>query len=640
MDTKYKIFATLALLLSFVGCQTDAGGLLDKEETNDIYEQMVFSDPQYATWFLNGIYREMNSGFYVFGNAGFLGNAVDEGLWKATWDNAYVMSNGAWTTKFLPINYHPWKKYFSAIRATNRFLEHADEIPDAIEPVLMNSDIRKRMKAEARFLRAYFYGELLKFYGGVPLITKVLEASDRESLDAKRSTVDDLTKFVCDEAKAAIADLPDRYDDAQFGRITKGACYALISRLKLMVASPLFNDPTNAQNCEFRGAYREDKWKEAAEAAKDFMTACGSDYSLHRTTSANNYGDYEDLFIRRYSPEIILSYQQEAYAVDLERICLPGQFFNYANGVTNSFPLLNAVAEYEVVELNAQGEIVDTHLLGIDKVKECDDKGIVDPVSGFDPQDPYKNRDPRFYQSIWYNNEPWPARGTNEGSTLKFEPWVKENLTDPGNDGAHCLAGFYSSGFFNRKFLDAYANLTGYTTNPKVVHNFIIFRYAEILLNYAEAVNEAFDNPYTAPAGYPMSAVDAIDMVRERARFPDYANKTFKWPVGMPLNAVGKSISPIPNGLSKAEIKARIKHERRVEFFQEEHRFWDLMRWKERTAVKVYKQTIKKKTNGTFVYGIEEIMQKAWNDKFYLFPILEDEMQKCKNLIQNPGWSN
>lgn len=346
---KYGIICALALLSGVVGCE-DSSSLLDKEESNDIYANMVFSDPYNATWFLSNIYKSMNDGFMVFGSddsGGFLGNAVDEGIWKANWDNAYKMSVGAWATTDMLLNYDPWKKYYTAIRAACRFLEHADEIPDSPEPFI-DEGVRTRMKGEARFLRALFYYELLKFYGGVPIVTRVLGPDDAAELHGARAGFDEVVEFICSEAMLAAGDLPhvDEYADSEWGRATKGACYALISRVRLLAASPLFNDRQNPSGSACRGEYSAEKWKTAAEAAKYFLENTRG-YALHRSTDPERYGDYEDLFLRRYSPEIILAYQQDQFAVRLERNCLPGQLFNYAFGVLNNFPTLNTVAEYE-----------------------------------------------------------------------------------------------------------------------------------------------------------------------------------------------------------------------------------------------------------------------------------------------------
>ena len=156
-------------------------------------------------------------------------------------------------------------------------------------------------------------------------------------------------------------------------------------------------------------------------------------------------------------------------------------------------------------------------------------------------------------------------------------------------------------------------------------------------MNYAEAVNEAFGNPDVAPAGYPMSAVEAVNQVRARAKYPQYDVPDFKWPAGMPKSAAGQSIPPLDPGLTKEEMRERIIHERWIEFFQEEFRYFDLNRWKKRTPVTIYKQDITKDGNN-YTFSISELITKTWNDKFYLFPIQEDEMNKTPQYVQNPGW--
>ena len=290
---KYGIICALALLSGVVGCE-DSSSLLDKEESNDIYENMVFSDPYNATWFLSNIYKSMNDGFMVFGSddsGGFLGNAVDEGIWKANWDNAYKMSVGAWATTDMLLNYDPWKKYYTAIRAACRFLEHADEIPDSPEPFI-DEGVRTRMKGEARFLRALFYYELLKFYGGVPIVTRVLGPDDAAELHGARAGFDEVVEFICSEAMLAAGDLPhvDEYADSEWGRATKGACYALISRVRLLAASPLFNDRQNPSGSACRGEYSAEKWKTAAEAAKYFLENTRG-YALHRSKQPYRQGN-------------------------------------------------------------------------------------------------------------------------------------------------------------------------------------------------------------------------------------------------------------------------------------------------------------------------------------------------------------
>lgn len=633
---KIKQLIIILVAAFFAGCDDDASNLLDKAQVNDIYEEMVFSEPQYSVWYLNSMYKEMNATYFRFGSAGFLGNATDEGQCKANWDQAHLMGIGSWGPTTIPYSVDVWKKNYAAIRAANRFLANVDLIPDSDEP-LITEQIRQRMKGEATFLRAFFYSDLLKHYAGVPIITTVLTQNDDEELFKPRETYDATVEFICSELEKALPLLPhaDELSASEFGRITKGAALALIGKVRLFAASPLFNDPASPANCEFRGEYKASKWIVAAEAAKRFLTETKGYYALHQTTSPDKYGSYEDFFIRRYSPEVILSYQNVPSngTFNLERICLPGQFFNYSNGVINNLPLLNLVADYEVVKVDASGNVTNSYELGLDKVLNLYASGTTDPVSGWNPQKPYENRDPRFYQSVFYNQSPWPAR-----AGIIYQVWQKDPTSTLSVDGAQYLSGNYNTGFFNRKFLDAYANQKGWGTVNNVNHNYPIFRYAEILLNYAEAVNEAFGSPDVAPAGYPMSARDAVNLIRARATFPSY---TASIPPGMPIKAKGKSMPPIPAGLTKDQMDEKIRHERRIEFAFEEQRYWDVRRWKiGKQTENIYSQTIFTKDGKTFTYGTTLLEVRLWDDKYSLFPMWESELLKNKDLKQNPGWGN
>lgn len=630
---KYGIICALALLSGVVGCE-DSSSLLDKEESNDIYENMVFSDPYNATWFLSNIYKSMNDGFMVFGSddsGGFLGNAVDEGIWKANWDNAYKMSVGAWATTDMLLNYDPWKKYYTAIRAACRFLEHADEIPDSPEPFI-DEGVRTRMKGEARFLRALFYYELLKFYGGVPIVTRVLGPDDAAELHGARAGFDEVVEFICSEAMLAAGDLPhvDEYADSEWGRATKGACYALISRVRLLAASPLFNDRQNPSGSACRGEYSAEKWKTAAEAAKYFLENTRG-YALHRSTDPERYGDYEDLFLRRYSPEIILAYQQDQFAVRLERNCLPGQLFNYAFGVLNNFPTLNTVAEYEVVKLDDQGNVVSTHLLGLDKLLKLHETNGTDPESGFDPQNPYVNRDPRFYRDIIYH-----------GSMFKGK-WIN---TATGADAINA-ANSTSTGYFTRKYFDGY-----YTKGMSGNWNFDapLIRLATIYLVYAEAV--------TRSKGATPEVYNLMNELRARS-----------------------FMAPIPPAAqtNKELLLDYILRERRVELYHEKSRFFSTRFYLEPTSPEelakdaqwssiqgtndqkaqlyfdkygAYPKTqhricgmrpVEDPNGKISVGGKTYRMERFWKEdrvfleKHYLFPIPTEELQRA-NIPQNPNW--
>lgn len=640
MKTLNYILLSCFFILVLTQCITNTDDLLDKEDVGDITYDMVFTNAQHADDFLSGIYAEMPSDLFVFGTAGFLGNAVDEGHPKANWDNAYSYAIGDWGPTNLPLNFNPWNKYYSAIRAANMFLDNVETIPNASQPQI-NDQIRERMKGEVLFLRALFYAELLKYYGGVPIIETVL-TPDSEELFQARASYDELVDFVVSEAQKAKELLPYEYDSSSdFGRATKGAALALISRVKLVAASPQFNDPGNDGGTPWAGTYDQNKWQEAAEAARNFITETNGIYELHYSTSPTSMGNNEDFFTKRYSPEVILSYQFKPTVNDgvanIERFTVPGRFWGGGTGVINNLPLLNLVADYEIVELDDDGNVTGSYLLGLDKLVAAYETGNVDPETGFDPQNPYVNRDPRFYQDIYYQGVNWPAR-----DGLSFEVWRdEENNAVTGGDW---LGGWYNTGFFHRKFANPWANISGWGTRLQEAHNFPIFRYAEILLNYAEAVNEAFGSPDVAPAGYPMSARDAVNLIRERASYPEY-DVARVIPPGMPEEAMGQSLPPLPAGLSQDEMRRRIHHERRIELSWENHRFWDLRRWKVPgdtqkmdNVLDIYAQRVYRQQDGSFRYDVERFMRRVWEDKHYLFPIMEIELRKNRELVQNPGW--
>jgi hypothetical protein len=221
---------------------------------------------------------------------------------------------------------------------------------------------------------------------------------------------------------------------------------------------------------------------------------------------------------------------------------------------------------------------------------------ITDPLSGYDPLSPYANRDPRFYANILYNDAPWQSR--------RMQMW---------NGGADFLAGsaaYTVTGYYCKKMWPEVFKTPGTQT---AIINFIFFRYGEILLNYAEAQNEA--------VGPDASVYNAINQIRKRAGMPD-----------------------LPAGLTKDQMRDRIRNERAVELAFEDHRLYDIQRWKkgvEIIARPVYGMNVVKNTDGKFTYTpgiLPELNQRVFEDYMHLYPIPKTEIQKSKNMVQNPGW--
>jgi hypothetical protein len=218
-----------------------------------------------------------------------------------------------------------------------------------------------------------------------------------------------------------------------------------------------------------------------------------------------------------------------------------------------------------------------------------------------DPANPYTNRDPRLYYSIVTNNSVWNGR--------TIETW------DGGHDAA-TLPNTSRTGYYLKKFLNNNLNLV---QNGTKLRSWIIFRYGEIVLDYAEAMNEAYgpDNDN----GYGLTARQAVDLIRSRPG------------VAMPLVVAG----------NQSEMRSKIKQERRIELAFEDHRYWDLLRWKDAGQVLNLPLTgIKavKNPDNTFSYSEFVVENRKFiAPQMYVYPIPQTEISKSKGiLIQNPGW--
>ena len=215
---------------------------------------------------------------------------------------------------------------------------------------------------------------------------------------------------------------------------------------------------------------------------------------------------------------------------------------------------------------------------------------------------PYANRDPRLGMTIVYNDMVWPAKA-------KVEIWE-------GGENGLPLNNATTTGYYLRKYVNKDISFVSGSTSTKKHHNWILFRYAEVLLNYAEAMTNAFGPDYT-DAQFPISAREAVNQVRKRSD------------VNMP---------ELPAGMSKADFLERLKNERRVELAFEGHRFWDVRRWKDlNQTANIYGVKVKKTDSG-FSYDKFLYETRTITDNLYFYPISNTEKYKNPSLGQNPGW--
>ncbi|MDF2192315.1 RagB/SusD family nutrient uptake outer membrane protein [Paraflavitalea sp. CAU 1676] len=562
--TKMKLAACVAMLAGAVAC--NKGDFLDKTATTDLTEQSVFADSARTMEFLTGIYSDVGFSFnpFRFGGAG-LEASCDEAEGPGTNSSSQYIQWAVGSINANSVSQDPWNTGYANIRRVNVFFKNLPKTP--LTPAL-----KVTSKAEARFLRAWYYFNMVKHYGGVPLIGDTIYSGETP-FKVVRNTFDDCIKYIVAECDAATTDLPPTQFAFNYGRITSGASRALKARVLLYAASPLFNGGQVATTEPLRSitgypSADPQRWRLAADAAKAVMDL--NMYKLHDDpTAAPGFGFYKVFTVRKNDEHIFQAMRPKNR--ELEGMWLPpsrsaGDGANPTKELADAFPMKNGLA-------------------------------ITDPASGYDPNNPYANRDPRFNYTIihneslvWINSGPKQAAYTYVGVP---------------QDGIYVGT---ATGFYINKMLqdDIVPNNFGETERC-----YPLIRYAEILLNYAEATNE-IDGP-TA------EVYTAIESIRKRAGLTPFT---------------------LPAGLTKDEMRKAIQQERRIELAFEEHRFWDVRRWKiaEQTDNKAMHGTQITKNGSVYTYETIVVRPHTFRPAMYLWPLGQSELSKSPELLQNPGW--
>ncbi len=548
----YKCFAVLGLVGMMYSCKSDLETEPIELQTLDQIFNRMDSAGVNAERFLADFYTYLPR----------TGNRVGDDYLDAATDDA-ISSNpanvsvqqlamGTYTSESYQDN--QWALNYKGIRQANIFINNIDKVP--LRGKISNGTSFNRVwKAEAKFLRAIFYFELVKRHGGVPLLMdKVFQIND--NIEVPRNTFQECIDYLvseCDMIKDSLR--VDPFNLTFYGRPTKAAAMALKARVLLYAASPLYNggniDPANPLTGYTD--YSVERWEKAGQAAKDVM-----DLSLFSLDP-----EFKNVFITRNNERIFS--KQGANNTGVENANGP---IGYSVGINNgrTSPTQELVDAFGM----ANGQAVDE-------------------------SNPYAGRDKRFYATIFYNGAMWLNRPvqTYEGGADK-----------PGGTKQQTRTGYYS-----RKFMGNFETANSYSN---VNHDHILFRYAEILLNYAEARNEALNEP-------DQQVYAAVEEIRERAGLIPFA---------------------LVANLSKEDMREIIKNERRKELALEEHRFYDVRRWK--TA----ETDFNKQLHGVVIYqtGTGILRQKVpvfkmnFEKRMYLAPIPFYEVLKNPNMVQNPGW--
>lgn len=552
-------FNKIAILLLSAGLLTTTScDFMDCDESDNYTLQEIQGSYNRVKQFVTSIYGYLPSDFCNTHGA-MLDAATDDAIHVYESSAIQRIVNGTWSANYTVDDKFAY--YYNAIHDANYYLttltgltfdtwENGDDYQDWMQ----NYD---NYQYQVRFLRAYFYFELVRRYQNVPLITKPLSQTEANQIEP--SSAQEVLKFIINECTEIAPKLPIKSTSiaqAENGRATRAMAMALKSRAALYAASPLYN--TNGDNA---------KWTEAAKASHDIIASAG-ELGLGLDTYANLFKS------KNYNSKEVILCRPTGTSKTFEQANYP---MGVTGGNTTTCPTENLASAFEMKD----GRAFDWN----------------DPTM---KANPYKDRDPRFYLTIVHNGMLWPAKKAVD-------------ISEGGANGLP-LTNATTTGYYLRKYVDNSISFEAGSTTAATHHNWILFRYAEVLLNYAEAMIHVNGNCDFKDATYTMSAREALNAVRKRAGMPEVA------------------------ACSQDEFLTRVKHERRVEMAFEGQRFWDLRRWKNLDETKnIYAVRITHH-NGVLSYEKTLLSERSVSDKLYFYPIANVELFKNKKLVQNSGW--
>lgn len=562
--------------------------ILDKKPLTEISDNDLWSDPALLKAFVNSRYNQVG----VNGAESMQSSIVDET--ELTWLRGCETHNfarvsptdlGRMNGAWWGWDNRSWSTKWTNISNCNIFFERVDNVGFTDEAE------KTKLVGQVRFIRAFEYWDLIARWGAMPIITKSFSINDREEIvGQKRNTYKECIDFLVSELDQAAKELPANWSGDDYGRATSVAALALKSRILLYAASPLMNEDVKIPEVGYTTP-EPDRWQKAAKAATEALDAAQNAgyelYNLNGDPSKN----YQLIFMDNTAAnKETLFARMGTSSAEGESISSCDQY-NNPNGYGGwggNCPLQELVDAYEVVK-----------------------DGVASKFDWNNPEEkanPYANRDPRFYATILYDGAKWMTRNVE----TYFDVDNNGTIIGGGKDTKYGNDSWNASptGYNMKKFMDE-----GYALNSWnfCARNWIHLRMAELYLNKAEALYNIGDEE---------GAREALKPVRERA--------------GMPAITA-----------SGADLLEAIKHERRIELAFEEHRYFDVRRWKEAPKYfgsTVHAITIKKYPDGKKTYEVDKLRSdvggdRKWDDKMYWLPITKSEMDKNPNLVQNPGYN-
>jgi len=570
---KYIYIIILMGLMGLMGCDD----FLERTPKVALSEDAVFTNYENARRFQADIYSAVVQRFNAMGSYQPvpMSSASDESESNAGYHGTKTFNMGNYDGADDRI-----ELFYTAIRKANLFLKNVYRIP------FPDDDTKNKIVGEVYFLRAYYFNEMLKRFGGMPIMTENDLLKPGDNLMRERNTYRECFSFIMSDLSKAIEMLPVTVSTSDYGRATKGAAMALKARMLLYAASPLFSKKSGLVGVggtvdDWMDKDNKTWWLKAAEAAQAVIDLKDEDgnpaYALYQTSATDKAKDYENLFYTRRengNKEVIFYCHETPVGVGADQISvwMPSGDFGGAGAVQ---PTNNFVKLFEM----SNGRYID------------------EAGSNYNAETPYLNRDPRFYKIILYQGCTW------QGATL-----------DMSTTTTQFPSGTFLTGYFVRKYVPESVKKNSTTT---VYHNWIFYRLAEMYLNYAEAMNEV--------EGPTQRVRDAVNAVRSRS-----------------------GVINIPESLSntKETMRVRLQRERAIEFCFEEQRWWDARRWSTgdqgELASKwfggpMYKVVITK-SGGKVTYSEEPYYTRIYQSKNNLYQIPLSEMDKNPLFIQNPGY--
>ena len=602
MKNTYKILiflCSIQMIWSFSACSNYESSPLDWNTEERALNPGDSTENSAIKQLFHACYLDLPNLHNRFSSS-YLDAATDDGLPTVTTTGSNDLNNyrnGMLTPgNITGLDGGAWGRNYQGIRRVNLFLEKEPLFPVSTH---VPAHLKKRWIAEARLLRAYYYFEMMKRWGGVPIVyDQVLDVQD--DCNIARSTVEELANYIISEISPDVAG--SCYNDlfqalssgavypAEVGHVNQGVALALLSRMKLYLASPLYNP--NGDDVA--------KWRDAADVAKKLIDL--NVYALYSGTPSTMYKLFAMTEVDFPNREMIMLKQSSSSGIGVEQTNSP-----------NGYAFITGSASV----VTAQGRTSPSQNL-VDAFLTLDGKSIFvdyDPAKGYipeyDDQKPYANRDPRLDRTIFRNESRWLERNVE--------------TFDGGRDrGAVSGAIYTRTGYYLKKFL---GNNEERPTYVGLYHHYQIFRYAEILLNYAEAMNEC-------DPGNDAEIISGLIALRKRAGITEGDN--------------GRYGLPEAGTYSQDLMRRIIRNERRIELAFEEHRFWDIRRWKicaEGDGDGVMAKPVrgvritKNPESGVLTYTYENVTSSKFDgSKMYWYPIPRGELFGNNKLVQNEGW--